>query len=365
VENGQRFDSGVTFVLSAIGDFAVFQVGYDCDFSLSTTQPQSCGFSNTPGPNTVPIGAVTDSSGNLVTSLNPTRQGQVIVLWATGLGSLTVDQSTGLFQQSSPSSLTFGLAKSDPVGGSNTFNLNWRSQQPIWAGESPQYMGLNQINVALPACSGAAATTEERHSLTMTFTALDHSGYAGNGSATLYVPFLVSPGEPTCQFGTATTTTLVSSVNPYDGVQTLVFTATVSPSSATGTITLLDGSNVLLIANLIAGKASLPAAPNTPGHHSIKAVYSGNSTLAGSSATVDEAVNRPTLIPTVTTVTSSLNPSFVGQQITFTATVSPCCLPTGSVSFSGSAQESDGGQAGRAFGIDGFPVHSAVCETTN
>ena len=31
----------------------------------------------------------------------------------------------------------------------------------------------------------------------------------------------------------------------------------------------------------------------------------------------------------------------------------------------GSAQESDGAQAGRAFGMGSFPVHSAVCETTN
>jgi hypothetical protein len=31
----------------------------------------------------------------------------------------------------------------------------------------------------------------------------------------------------------------------------------------------------------------------------------------------------------------------------------------------GSAQESDGTQAGQCFGSDGFSVHSAVCETTN
>jgi hypothetical protein len=336
LENGQRFDSGVLLYLSPVGDFAVFGVGYDCDFSLSLTQPHSCGYSQTPGPNTVPIGAVTDVSGNLVTSENPIHQSQVIVLWSTGLGSMSINQSTGLLQQDNPNAVTFGIAQSNTAGGYNIFTFNWRTQIPLWAGESPQYVGLDQINVAFPTCNGTVATTEERYIATLTFIAQNfNTGYPGNNSTTLYMPFLISPGEPTCQFGATTTTTVVSTANPYDGTQTLVFTASVSPSAATGTITLLDGKNVLLIGNLLSGgSASLPATPTGSGNHSIKAVYSGNSTFAGSTGTITESVTKPTLTPTTTAVTSSVNPSLAGQQMTFTATVSPCCLPTGSVSFS-------------------------------
>jgi uncharacterized protein (TIGR03437 family) len=141
VVNGQRFDSGVLLYVSPVGDFAVFQVGYDCDFSLSLVQPQSCGYSQTPGQNTLPLGAVTDLAGNQVTSQNPIHQGQVVTLWATGLNSLSTDPRTGLLQQNMPSPITFGVTTSN-AGGSTFFTFNWRTQTPLWAGESPQYVGF-------------------------------------------------------------------------------------------------------------------------------------------------------------------------------------------------------------------------------
>ena len=95
IRDGALFDTQVTVYVSPGGDFAVFQVGYDCDFSLSVTYPEACGYSPSSGQNRVPIGAVTDASGNLITSLNPIHQGQLIVLWATGLGALTLDSGTG------------------------------------------------------------------------------------------------------------------------------------------------------------------------------------------------------------------------------------------------------------------------------
>jgi len=334
VENGQRFDSGVLLYVSPVGDFPVFQVGYDCDFSLSLVQPQSCGYSQTPGQNTLPLGAVTDLVGNQVTSQNPIHQGQVVTLWATGINSLSTDPNTGLLQQKKPSPITFGVTRSN-ANGSTSFTFNWRTQTPLWAGESPQYVGLSQINVAFPTCTGAVATAEERYNAAMTFAAHDYSGYAGNGSATLYMPFLVSPGEPTCQFGAGTTTTMTflpGSCPPGENsCSTPIYGVTVSPSTATGTVTVLDGENVLLIANLLNGYASLPT-NLTSGNHIIEAIYSGNSMFAGSSATTTALV--PTLISTTTTLVSNVNPSLAGQTMTFVATVSPCCLPTGSVTFS-------------------------------
>ena len=86
-----------------------------------------------------------------------------------------------------------------------------------------------------------------------------------------------------------------------------------------------------MISNLVNGYASLPATL-TSGNHIIEAIYSGSSMFAGSSATTTALV--PTLTATTTTFVSNVNPSLAGQAMTFVATVSPCCLPTASVTFS-------------------------------
>jgi uncharacterized protein (TIGR03437 family) len=339
VQGGQRYDTGVALTLSSLGDFAVFQVGYDCDFSLSLVQSQNCGYSSTPGQNAVPLGAVTDASGNLVTSQNPIHQGQVIILWATGLSSMTLSQSTGLLQQNNPTPLTFGATQTNPAGSPPSFNFNWANQTPLWAGESPQYVGMDQINIQFPTCNGALATTEQRYNAAMTFMAHDNSGYPANAIATLYMPLLISPGEPTCSFGTPTTTTVTSDPNPASGIQALDFNVTVSPSNATGTITLSDAQGTLAISTLVGGKVTIPVytsptAGLTTGSYNVKATYNGSSTYLGSFASVNQTIQNPALTPTTTTLVSSVNPSSVGQLMTFTATVSPCCLPTGSVTFS-------------------------------
>jgi len=338
VIGGQRFDTGGLLYTSSIGDFAVFGVGYDCDFSLSLVQPQSCGFSPTPGQYTVPIGAVTDASGNLITSQNPIHQNQIVVLWATGLASLTLNQSTGLRQQNSPTPLTFGISQSATASGSGAFNFNWTTQTPIWAGESPQYVGLDQINVAFPTCNGPLANTEQRYNAAMTFAAHDPSGYPANNYVTLCEPFIISPGEATCQFGQPTTITIVSSADPSIGSQFIDFTVTVTPP-ANGTVTLLDSQNTIQIQNLSGGNAGFgvyvsPSTGLTPGSHIIQALYNGSNTYQGSSASLTQSVQLPSLTPTTTTLVSSVDPSLAGQQMTFVATVSPCCLPTGSVAFS-------------------------------
>ena len=96
---------------------------------------------------------------------------------------------------------------------------------------------------------------------------------------------------------TPTTTTVSSSHNPwvgYDG-QTVTFTATVTPSAATGTVTFTDG-NATLCANVPlaltdGGKQASCAAPSLSiGTHVITGTYSGDSTYSGSSGTVTQDV---------------------------------------------------------------------------
>ncbi len=141
------------------GDFALFEVGYDCLYSLSQTYPDACGLSPSHGQ-------------NLITSQNPIHQEELIILWVTGLGGLSRNNASGLLQQANPTKVVFGVSQY------GVFDIpTWGSQTPIWAGESPQYVGLDQINIVFPACAGPKATIEKRYDAYMSFrSASDISG---------------------------------------------------------------------------------------------------------------------------------------------------------------------------------------------
>jgi hypothetical protein len=129
----------------------------------------------------------------------------------------------------------------------------------------------------------------------------------------------------------STTTTVASSLPSSTFGQSVTFTASVSPSVATGTVQFLDGANSLGTAAISGGSASLTTSALTVGAHSITASYSGDANFTGStSAAVPQTVSAAS---TTTTLTSSLNPSTFGQQVTLTATVSPSSGPTGTVQF--------------------------------
>jgi uncharacterized protein (TIGR03437 family) len=78
------------------------------------------------------------------------------------------------------------------------------------------------------------------------------------------------------QTATEATTTIQSSVEAATLGQAVKFTATVSPASATGTVTFFDGVNILGIEPLSDGQAILTTSLLTAGTHSITALYGGN-----------------------------------------------------------------------------------------
>jgi N-acetylneuraminic acid mutarotase len=128
----------------------------------------------------------------------------------------------------------------------------------------------------------------------------------------------------------ASSVTLASSANPSTAGQSVTFTATVSPASATGTVQFLDGATSLGTATLASGSATLAISTLTAGAHSITAVYSGDANyLTGTSAAVAQTVNKVT---SSVTLASSANPAAYGQSVTFTAVVSPASA-TGTVQF--------------------------------
>ena len=140
----------------------------------------------------------------------------------------------------------------------------------------------------------------------------------------------------------STTTTVTSSLNPSAYAQSVTFTATVAPTVGTalptGTVQFsVDGTAVGGPVTLnSSGVATFTSSTLAVGTHSITAVYTPDSTsfTASSATALSQVVNKATLgqngLANIT-LTSSLNPSNVGQSVTFTATV-PAGV-TGTVTF--------------------------------
>ena len=121
--------------------------------------------------------------------------------------------------------------------------------------------------------------------------------------------------------------------------ESLTYQATVTPTAAgaptpTGTVSLLDGGSTIATLSLPAGGNQVSfVLPNlSVGTHALAAKYSGDGNIA---AQVSAAVQQNVMAdPTNTALGSSLNPSFYGGSVTFTATVSKTgnatATPTGS-----------------------------------
>jgi len=234
------------------GGFVVFGQGYDCLFSFSITDPSACGLSWSSGLHRAAVGAITDLSGHLLSSKNPVYQGQDIVMWATGLGGLPRNGTTGLLQQSNPLSVGFGVSQNgtdlpSTIGSGFDGDFGtFQTRHALWAGESPEFVGLEQINITFPMCATQTkATVEKRYDAFMIFESIE------SGTPTrIYLPFIVRPGDPDCQWTFATTTTLTASLNPSVSGQSVKFVAIVSPPAASRTVSFFDGATALGSSNL-------------------------------------------------------------------------------------------------------------------
>ena len=151
---------------------------------------------------------------------------------------------------------------------------------------------------------------------------------------------MTSTGSLQQQVNTPTltaTATAISSSNPSLVGQSVTFTATVTAangSTPTGSVQFtvngtalggpatLNGSGVAVSTTT----TTLPA-----GHNTVTASYTATGDFQNSSNTLTQTVNASTS----TALSSSANPSLVGQSVTFTATVTANngTTPTGSVQF--------------------------------
>lgn len=354
VKNGVRFDnlfntiSGTGLItIDAVlwGNYSVvYGVGYDCLYSFSLTDSGACGLSWSQGLHRAMLGAITDAaSGQLITAQNPVHQGQLITLWLTGLTGLNRDDKTGLLQQKSPQRFAFGVAQygKDLPGTVSPGEFGEYGQfmtlPSLWAGESPEYMGLDQANVNFPVCTVATkATSEKRYDAFLTYTNVNtYTGVETDTTVRVYLPFVVRVGDPDCHWTLplfSTSTTLASSVNPSVTGQAVSVTGTVSPSAATGTVAFYDGATPLGTGTLNGGKTTLSTSSLSASTHSLTAIYSGDSTYSGSTSDALLQTVKINKTNSAITLTSSVNPSAPGQAVMFGAVVSPSAA-TGTVTF--------------------------------
>ena len=176
-------------------------------------------------------------------------------------------------------------------------------------------------------------------STTLTFTA------SMSQNSNLYrAVFTNSSGSVTSSAATLTvntagaTTAIASSKNPSVFGQAVTFAATVSATTGTptGTVTFVDGASTIGTATLDStGVGSFTTSALAVGAHAVTASYSGDSNFnLNSSSPLTQIVNLD--VPTVA-IAASPNPSFFGQSVIATATVSATApgsgTPTGTVTF--------------------------------
>jgi hypothetical protein len=159
--------------------------------------------------------------------------------------------------------------------------------------------------------------------------------------------------------GTATSTTVFSSLNPTIFGQTVTFTATVSGLNGPvgqEDVGFIDNGSLIGLGSLSAsGHATFSTSSLTAGAHVIVAVFAGTHTFAPSiSSAVNQTVNvNPATLPTFMSLNSSPNSVSVGQSVLLTASVAGAGgTPTGLVTFS------DGDNVIGAGGLDATGVTS-------
>jgi hypothetical protein len=183
------------------------------------------------------------------------------------------------------------------------------------------------------ASTSSVLTSSGTHTITATY-----SGYPG-----YFGPVDAGPVFVNVTPSNVTTMTLTSSVNPSALGQSVMFTATLKydPGEGTpgGAVQFYDGSALLSAVQVSNGQAVLNTSSLGVGSHAIVVKYPGDGVFLSTSASMGQIVNplASKVTPVFTmTLTSSVNPSGLGQSVVFTATLKydpDAGTPMGSVQF--------------------------------
>ena len=181
----------------------------------------------------------------------------------------------------------------NPAISGQTVALTATVTPPAASGAVSFYDGTSFLGSA--ALSGGTAVislsfTDGTHALTAAYSG--NTAYAS--STSLPISLQVNPGLQPTSISLSASPTSQSFGNP------IVLTATVAPSTATGTVTFLDGQTSIGSAALSSGSASLTTSALNLGTHLLMASYSGDASDSGSnSATIDVTVtfaNQPSIL---------------------------------------------------------------------
>jgi hypothetical protein len=315
------------------------------------------------------IAGLTITSTTLTSSQNPTNYGQSVTFTATVSAASGTPTGTVIFYDGSTSlgSVTLAggsasLSTSNLTAGSHPIIAKYQGTSLYAASASPVLTQV--VNGVSTSTSLVSSLNPSNYGQEVTFTAsvtsssgkptgtvifYDGSTALGSvtlakGSASLSTSSLgAGPHSMTAAYqgtskfaastsavlnqivnGTATSTTLISSVNPSVYSQSVTFTATVSSSSGTptGTVIFYDGSTALASTALASGNASLSTSSLATGTHEITAAYEGAGIFAPSTSPVlEQVVNKLIRQKSEIRATTSANPVYAGQPVTFTAYV--------------------------------------------
>jgi hypothetical protein len=162
-----------------------FLEGYDCAFNPLWHDPSPCGLSWTHYNTIQPLrAAVTDQTGQVLTSTNPAVFMQQYTIWVTGLGEVANGASAQpvvLKISGSPTNAIYDLS-------------------PSYVGPSPQYPGLYQINFPWPSgMMGSIATSDIQacgdYKMEISFNIYEGTAQDPN---VFQVPLWVKSGDVSC-----------------------------------------------------------------------------------------------------------------------------------------------------------------------
>jgi hypothetical protein len=274
-------------------------------------------------PTGIYTATATDSSGNTSPFSNATGS-QALAASVTAVSSSANPSAVG--QQVTFTAVVTAPSYQGTPTGTVTFSIDGQAQPPVQ---------LSVVGGFDEAQFKTTTLTAGQHSVTATYSGDAHVSPSSGSLPTQTV------NAPSLQ---QSTTTLTSSANPSTVGQQMTFTAVVTAPSyqgtPTGTVTFsIDGQAQPPVQLSVVGGADEAQLVTTlaVGPHSVTAAYSGDAHVSPSSGSLPtQIVTAPGLHTTTTSLTSSLNPSTVGQPVTFTVVVSAGATagtPTGSVTF--------------------------------
>jgi hypothetical protein len=232
----------------------------------------------------------------------------------------------------SPTSITYGDSVTLTASVAATINTGAIPIGSVTFTAGSTTLGTQSLNASGSAqlqttnLPGGAGTVND--SVTATYNDPTNTFASSTGTASVSVAPLA----------TITSTPTPSTLNPVSG-QPVTLTATVTASGSnmpTGTVTFYNnGTTSLCSAALTSGSASCPFTPQQ-GSASITAVFVGGNGFATSTSTTPLSLNvAASPAATTTVLKASTSAQYVGQPVTFTATVTTTGTgtPNGIVTF--------------------------------